>query len=119
MLVECLTGQQDCVFRVNVQCFKIVLCYAVPHNNRYTILLENISLHFALQQVFLSVFFLHPVPYSTPSSPNAIVLHFSVFAKAVSRLMHSIHCGSTIFPYQVLERKPAQDTLIGCAGRII
>jgi hypothetical protein len=35
---------------------------------------------------------------------------------AVSRLMHSTHCDSAIFPYQALERKQAQDTLSGCAG---
>jgi hypothetical protein len=28
---------------------------------------------------------------------------------AHSRLMHSIHCGSTKFSYQVLERRPARD----------
>jgi hypothetical protein len=37
---------------------------------------------------------------------------------ALSRLMHSIHCGNAIFAYQTLERKPPQETsgLIGCAG---
>jgi hypothetical protein len=35
---------------------------------------------------------------------------------ALSRLMHSIHCGSAIFPYQALERRPAQETLVGWAG---
>jgi hypothetical protein len=37
---------------------------------------------------------------------------------AVSLLMHSIHCCSAVFPYQALERRTAQETLIGCAGRI-
>jgi hypothetical protein len=40
--------------KVSVQCLQ-VLCYAVPHD-RYTLLLENISLYFVLQQVF---FFLY------------------------------------------------------------
>jgi hypothetical protein len=35
---------------------------------------------------------------------------------ALRRLMHSIHCGSAIFPYQALERRPAQETLMGCEG---
>jgi hypothetical protein len=30
--------------------------------------------------------------------------------------MHSIHSDSTIFPYQVLERRPAQETITGRAG---
>jgi hypothetical protein len=30
--------------------------------------------------------------------------------------MHSTHCSSVIFPYQALERIPAQVTLIGCTG---
>jgi hypothetical protein len=35
---------------------------------------------------------------------------------ALSRLMHSKHCGSAIFPYQALQRRQAQETLLGCAG---
>jgi hypothetical protein len=35
---------------------------------------------------------------------------------ALSRLMHSIHCGSAVFPYEALERRSAQGTLTGCAG---
>jgi hypothetical protein len=27
---------------------------------------------------------------------------------------HSIYCSSTIFPYQALERRKAQETLTGC-----
>jgi hypothetical protein len=34
----------------------------------------------------------------------------------LSRLMHSIHCGNTIFPYQTLERWPAQETFNRLAG---
>jgi hypothetical protein len=30
--------------------------------------------------------------------------------------MHSIHYGSAMFLYQAFERRPAQETLIGCAG---
>jgi hypothetical protein len=29
---------------------------------------------------------------------------------ALSQLMHSMHCGSAVFPYQVLERRTAQQT---------
>jgi hypothetical protein len=59
-----------------------------------------------------------------PSFLNVTVLHYNVFTKAVqsnqqmalSRLMYSMHCVSTIFPYQALERRSAQETVIGCAG---
>jgi hypothetical protein len=109
---------------VNVQYFKF-LRYAVPHNNRYTLLLENISLYFVLKQVFELLtalsFFLRPIPYFIPSLRNVTVLHYNVFTKAVriqsnrqlalSRLMHSIHCGSAIFTYQALERRPARDCM--------
>jgi ribonuclease I len=55
---------------------------------------------------------------------NVTVLHYNVCTKAaqsnqqlaLSRLMRNIHCGSAIFPYQVFERRPAQETLISCAG---
>jgi hypothetical protein len=30
--------------------------------------------------------------------------------------MHRLHCGSPVFPYQALERRPAQETLTRCAG---
>jgi hypothetical protein len=30
--------------------------------------------------------------------------------------MHSIYRGSTVLPYHVLGRRPAQETLIDCAG---
>jgi hypothetical protein len=30
--------------------------------------------------------------------------------------MHSVHCGSAVFPFQALERRPAQETLEGCTG---
>jgi hypothetical protein len=33
---------------------------------------------------------------------------------AGSWMMLSIHCGNAVFPYQVLERKPVQEILIGC-----
>jgi hypothetical protein len=62
------------------------------------------------------------MPYSTPSFLNVAVLHYNVSTKtiqsnlqvALSWLMHSIHCGSTIFPYKALLRRSAQETLIGC-----
>jgi hypothetical protein len=63
--ISCLNRQRYITHnthRVNVQCLRIP-CYAVPHNKCYTLLLENISLYFKLQQVFelvtcLSFFFL-------------------------------------------------------------
>jgi hypothetical protein len=32
--------------------------------------------------------------------------------------MQIIHCGSVTFPYQVLERRLAQETLKGCAEEL-
>jgi hypothetical protein len=32
---------------------------------------------------------------------------------AISRLMHSIHSRSAVFPYEALERRPAQETYTG------
>lgn len=58
------------------------LCFAVPHNNRYILLPENISLYLALQKVFLLRRFilLHPTGYFTTllqSIPYvAVVLYF-------------------------------------------
>jgi hypothetical protein len=53
------------LYRVNVQCFR------VPHNNRYTLLLENISLYFVLQQVFELVTFLGYPCQQTPSQGHS------------------------------------------------
>jgi hypothetical protein len=109
------------------------LCYAVLHNNHHALLLENISLYFVLKQVFfLRSFFL-----SFPPSSYAL-LHTLTFEHdctalqyhymgciqsnqqlALGRLMHSIHCASTIFPYQTLERRQAQETSIGCEDLLI
>jgi hypothetical protein len=58
-----------------------LLFYAVPHFNRYTLILQYIRLYFVLKQVFEllflgytwqntplpSFFFLRPIPYSIPS----------------------------------------------------
>jgi hypothetical protein len=68
-----------------------VLCYAVPHNNHCTLLHENISLYFVLQQVFFLFSFLSfflsffPLPmfYSIPLFLNVISHLYNVFAKAV------------------------------------
>jgi hypothetical protein len=111
---------------MNVHCLQIT-CYAVPHNNHYTLLLENISFYFIQEQVF----FLHSsLSFLFPSSHS--LFHTFIFEKdctllqccykgciqsnqqlALRRLMHS---SSTIFQYQVLERRLAQETLTGCAG---
>jgi hypothetical protein len=37
---------------------------------------------------------------------------------ALNRLMHWIHCGSATCSYQALGRRPAQETLTGCVGRM-
>jgi hypothetical protein len=67
-----------------------ILCYAVLHNNHYTLLLENINLYFVLQQAFFIrsfvsffIFFLHFTPYSISSFLNVTVLRYNVFTKTV------------------------------------
>jgi hypothetical protein len=34
----------------------------------------------------------------------------------LNHLMHIINCGITVLPYQALERRAAQETLIGYVG---
>jgi hypothetical protein len=79
------------IHRVSVQCLRL-FCYAVLHNTFCTLLLENISLYFVLQQLlFLSLLFissfrscsLHPVLYSIPSFLNMTILNYSVFTNTV------------------------------------
>jgi hypothetical protein len=114
-------------YRVNFQCLRIS-CYAVPHNY-YTLLLENISLRFVFI-IYSSLSFFLFSPYHMPFT----YLHSRTWLQAtplqyfyqgckqsnqklaLSRLMHSTHCGNAIFTYQALEWRPAQETLTGCAG---
>jgi hypothetical protein len=99
-----------------------------PHNNRYVLLLENISLYFVLQQAFILRFFLVSFILCLISYLHFLTCLYSItmFTQrlytikqqlALCRLMHSIHCGSAIFPYQALEGRPAQETVIGCIAR--
>jgi hypothetical protein len=50
------TTQSECSMPFNF------LCYAVPYNDRYTLLFENISLYFVLQQIFFVPFSSFLVP---------------------------------------------------------
>jgi hypothetical protein len=86
------------------------ICYAVPHNNRNTHLLENISLYFVLQQVsflrsfFLSLYFLRPMPYSIHLFLNVTVLHYNVFTKPVYNQMSRGSSGSIVSDYGLDDR---------------
>jgi hypothetical protein len=51
------------------------------------------------------------MPYFIPSFLNMNVPHYSVYIKAVYN-----QTSSTIFPYQVLERRQAQEIVTSCAG---
>jgi hypothetical protein len=85
-------------------------CYAVPHNNQCTLLLENINLNFVLQQAFfLRTLILFSSPhasfYSFISERDYTPLQCfyegctqSNQGLALTRLMHSTHCGSAVFP---------------------
>lgn len=107
---------------MNVQCLRGSY-YAFPHNC-YTLILQSINLYFVLIYSFFLSFFL-------PSFVRFVTLFLDVtvllqcFGKGciqsnqhldLSRFLHSVHCGGAIFPYEALERIPAQDTLICCAG---
>jgi hypothetical protein len=66
------------------------LYYAVPHSNCYTLLLENISSYFVMQQLFSLSYvpyflfvLLHSMPYSIRTFLNVTVHHYNVFTKAV------------------------------------
>jgi hypothetical protein len=115
MEIECMTNVQYLAVFYATQS----LTTTVTHSCKY----------FVLQQIFLPFFiFLSFFPSSyallhstsgrdcTPwqcSSKGSIQSNQQM---ALSRLMHSIHCGSAIFPYQALETRLAQETLTGCAG---
>jgi hypothetical protein len=50
---------------------------------------------------------------------NVICLVFFISSNkqlASHLLMHSLYCGSAVYPYQVLERRQPQEMLICCAG---
>jgi hypothetical protein len=62
-------------------------------------------------------------PYSIPPFLNVTVLPLQCLYRgciqskqqlALSQIMHNIHCGSAIFSYQTLQRRPSQETLIDC-----
>jgi hypothetical protein len=116
---------------MNVQCLRM-FCYAVPHNNRHTLFLENNRFYFVLQQVFELVIFLsfcftsfcaffHTFIFECDCTPLQWFYKGCIQSNqqlVLSRLMHSMPCGSAVSLYQALERRPTQGTVIGCAGRI-
>jgi hypothetical protein len=76
---------------------------------------------------FLSFSVLRPMPYTMLPFLNMTVLHYNDFTKTVcsqkkrqslGRLMHSAQCGSSVLPYEMLDGRPAQGTLMGCANCI-
>lgn len=109
------------------------LSFAVPHNNCYTLLLENISFYFILQQIFLPCFLCVDI-YLFLSSSSVSQAHYNLVyqrvciwlqcvAKAVnkpavdcSRLKHSMHGRITVLPYQAPGRSLAQEISVVCAG---
>jgi hypothetical protein len=111
---------------VNVQCLRI-FCYAVPRNNLFTLLTWK---HHALFRTAAGVISAFLSCFLSPHSSYALFRIFisesdctplQCFYKgciqsnqqlALSLLMHSIHCGSAVFPYQALEIRQAQETVI-------
>jgi hypothetical protein len=75
-----------------------IFCYAVPHNNRYTLGLENISFHFVAQNVFFLRLFLSFLIcfFSFP-------LSYALFHTFISEYGYSI----TMFLQRLYAIKPA------------
>jgi hypothetical protein len=107
-----------------------LLCYAVMYNGHYTFILVNVSLYFVLQQIFFlhsSLFFFFPSSYALYhtfiSECDCFPLQClyedctqSNQELALSQLMQSLHCRSSIFSYDVRERRPAQEAVLSCVG---
>jgi hypothetical protein len=101
-----------------------LLYHAATQNNHYTLFLENISLCFVLQQVFLSFFFLYPTPYFTLSFLNLTVLSpedgESIFLRNVSIYLRptSLHAAKiqknntvvTVLHYSVFTKAVRNET---------
>lgn len=103
-----------------------LLQYAVPLNNHYTFLPENFNL--------LRPYSLFPSSFlSLPLSSSCALFHTFISERdcaplqcfykgckqsnqqlTLSRLMHDILYCSSVFPYQVLERRQVQETLTCC-----
>jgi hypothetical protein len=118
-------SQSSSLYRVNVNCLRVfMLCnpahqllYELPWKHRLEFFFLSLYLPFFIFPSSSSLFhtfhfwtYLHSI---TVSYKGCIQSNHQL---ALSRLMHSIHCGSAVFPYQALERRPTQETLIGCAG---
>ena len=80
------------VYKVNIQYLRISLRAAALHNNCYALVLDN---KFLLR---------------TALGARTSCLHYSAFV----RVIYILHAGDSLFPYQVLERRPGQGSLIDC-----
>lgn len=93
-------------------------CYAVPNNNLYTRLLENILIYFVSQQVvFFCAFILFPIPYLHLTVKYLFFFHKDC-VQSNQKLASSqlIHCVNTALPYKATPKITAQGTLMDCAG---
>jgi hypothetical protein len=95
-----------------------------PAQPLYTLTWKHQSLYRKILSSFLSFFFpssyasFHTFISERDCTPLQCFYKGCIQSNqlALSRLMHNIPCSNAIFPYQVLERRPAQKTLIRCAG---
>jgi hypothetical protein len=116
----------------------VVLCECSPPSNFYvmqsrttTIIHSHlkISLYLVLQQVSIYLYFFFSfsfvlclIPYFISERDCTPLQYYykgciqSNQQLTLSFLMHTIHSSSATYPYQELERRTAQETLIGCAG---
>jgi hypothetical protein len=110
------------VYRTDVQCLRIFVM-----QSRTTVIRSYLKTSVFISYYSRCFFIVH---FFLPSSihtfiPERNCTPLECFYKgcvrsnqqlALSRLMHSIYTGSVIFPYQALERRSAQETLVGFAG---
>jgi hypothetical protein len=78
--------------------------------NRYTVLTENISVYFVLQQVFVLYLFIYlfSMFHALISERDCTVLLRRLNQQlAFSPLVHSTHRGSAVLPCKVLDRRQA------------
>jgi hypothetical protein len=109
------------LFWTYVECLPFLLrCTAQQNDHSVIHYYLKTSVYFVLPQLYLFPFTIHALSHTFIS--DVTLPHYNVFATpyvskqqlALSRLMHSKHCSSTVFSHKALERRPAQETLICC-----
>jgi hypothetical protein len=117
-LPSAVTRPRSVVYRTNFQCFQTF--YVCRPAQRLLKSLTSKRLSFFLSFLFS----FHHVPYSTFPFLNGLY-RISAFTEAVHNqasyclclLTHSTHPGGAMMSVKATGRRPAKNTLKGCAGR--